>query len=73
MVSYPGVRNGLLCLLMMGVAACLLYLSYRAHAQLAQPEPRPAVAGLPVGRSMMPETPASVAEKAGESEEQAGV
>ncbi len=40
---------------LMGAAACLLYLSYRRLPSLAEPEPRRAIAGLPVGRTMMPD------------------
>ena len=47
---------------LMGATACLLYLGYRRHPHLAEPEPVPAVAGLPVGRTMMPETPGLRAE-----------
>ena len=50
----------------MGVTACLLYRVYRRHPHLAEPEPSPAVAGLPVGRTMMPETPGVLAEEAEE-------
>ncbi len=49
---------------LMGLTACLLYRSYRRHPHLAEPEPKPALAGLPVGRTMMPDTPASRAEGA---------
>ncbi len=42
----------------MGAAACIAYLVYRSQSHPAEPEPRrDAVAGLPVGRSLMPETP----------------
>lgn len=47
---------------LMGPTACLLYLSYRRHPHLAEPEPRPAITGLPVGRTMMPEKPGSRAD-----------
>lgn len=46
----------------MGATACLLYIAYRRHPHLAEPEPKPVIAGLPVGRTMMPETPAQRAE-----------
>jgi DHA1 family bicyclomycin/chloramphenicol resistance-like MFS transporter len=57
---------------LMGATACLLYLSYRSHPHLAEPEPKPAVAGLPVGRTLMPETPAALAEEQAEREERTG-
>ncbi len=57
---------------LMGTGACLLYLGYRRHPRLAEPEPRPAIAGLPAGRSMMPETPALRAEEEAERAERAG-
>jgi DHA1 family bicyclomycin/chloramphenicol resistance-like MFS transporter len=39
-----------------GAAACVAYLVYRRHPHLAEPEPRrEAIAGLPVGRTLMPE------------------
>ena len=43
---------------LMGATACGLYLVYRRHPHLAEPEPRPDRAGLPVGRTTMPDTPA---------------
>ena len=39
---------------MMGVTACLLYRVYRRLSHLAEPKSSPAVAGLPVGRTMKP-------------------
>jgi DHA1 family bicyclomycin/chloramphenicol resistance-like MFS transporter len=47
----------------MGVVACLLYRIYRRHPHLAEPEPVPTIAGLPVGRTMMPRTPAVAADE----------
>jgi MFS transporter, DHA1 family, multidrug resistance protein len=41
---------------LMGAMACLLYVGYRRLPQYAEPEPRRAIAGLPVGRTMMPES-----------------
>ena len=55
---------------LMGLTACLLYRVYRRHPHLAEPEPLPAVAGLPVGRTMMPETPAA---RAAEDRERAAL
>lgn len=40
---------------LMGATACLLYRVYRRQPALAEPEPRPTVAGLPVGRTTMPD------------------
>ena len=43
---------------LMGAFACLAYVDYRRHPQRAGPEPRrDAIAGLPVGRTLLPEEP----------------
>jgi DHA1 family bicyclomycin/chloramphenicol resistance-like MFS transporter len=53
----PLLAMGLL-IPMMGAGACVAYLVYRRHPHLAEPEPRrEAIAGLPVGRTLMPEDP----------------
>lgn len=56
----------------MGATACLLYVVYRRHPHLAEPEPKPTLAGLPVGRTMMPDTPGELAEEAAERAERTG-
>ncbi|HMR62006.1 MAG TPA: multidrug effflux MFS transporter [Amaricoccus sp.] len=43
---------------LMGAFACLAYADHRRHPQRAGPEPRgDAIAGLPVGRTLLPEEP----------------
>jgi DHA1 family bicyclomycin/chloramphenicol resistance-like MFS transporter len=56
---------------LMGFTACLLYALYRRHPHLAEPEPRRGIAGLPVGRTMMPDTPAERAEEERSRQERA--
>jgi DHA1 family bicyclomycin/chloramphenicol resistance-like MFS transporter len=52
----------------MGATACLLYLVYRRHPHLAEPEPVRTFAGLPVGRTTMPGTPAARVEEEADHE-----